>query len=147
MDELVIKGPAKLKGEVAISSAKNACLPLMSAILLFDKPVTLKNAPALRDIYTMTELLKSLGVKVEEQTEGGARNLTFDASHLASHEATYELVKTMRASIFVLGPLLARLGKAKVSLPGGCAIGTRPIDLHLSNLEKMGAFLSVTREK
>jgi len=134
MDKLIISGPCTLSGNVRISRAKNAYLPILAAVLLSDKPIHLKNIPELQDIKTMIKLLSNLGVQV---TKNG-NVTTFDASTLNSHEATYDLVKTMRASIFVLGPLLARLGKAKVSLPGGCAIGTRPIDLHLSNLEKMG---------
>lgn len=134
MKKLKINGPCKLSGEVSISRAKNAYLPILAAVLLSDKEIRLKNLPDLRDIKTMVKLLTNLGVEVRE--EG---NVTiFNAKNLSSHEATYELVKTMRASIFVLGPLLSRLNKAKVSLPGGCAIGTRPIDIHLKNLEKMG---------
>ncbi|MFG1494953.1 UDP-N-acetylglucosamine 1-carboxyvinyltransferase [Halobacteriovorax sp. GFR7] len=133
MDKIIVKGPARLSGEVEISPAKNACLPILAAILLTDKKVTLTNLPQLRDINTMLKLLEMMGV----QCDRNGKDITFDASTLSSHEATYELVKTMRASIFVLGPLLSRLGKAKVSLPGGCAIGTRPIDIHLDNLEKM----------
>jgi UDP-N-acetylglucosamine 1-carboxyvinyltransferase len=134
MDKLIITGPCTLSGSVRISRAKNAYLPILAAVLLSDKPIHLKNIPELQDIKTMIKLLSNLGVQV---TKNG-NITTFDASTLNSHEATYDLVKTMRASIFVLGPLLARLGKAKVSLPGGCAIGTRPIDLHLTNLEKLG---------
>ena len=133
MDKIIVKGPARLSGEVEISPAKNACLPILAAILLTDKKVTLTSLPKLRDINTMLKLLEMMGV----QCDRNGKDITFDASTLSSHEATYELVKTMRASIFVLGPLLSRLGKAKVSLPGGCAIGTRPIDIHLDNLEKM----------
>ena len=134
MKELKINGPCKLSGEVSISRAKNAYLPILAAVLLSDKEIRLKNLPDLRDIKTMVKLLTNLGVEVREED-----NITiFNAKSLSSHEATYELVKTMRASIFVLGPLLSRLNKAKVSLPGGCAIGTRPIDIHLKNLEKMG---------
>jgi UDP-N-acetylglucosamine 1-carboxyvinyltransferase len=139
MDQLLIKGPTKLEGEVRVSRAKNAYLPILAAVLLTDKPVHLKNLPALRDIRTMMKLLENLGVKIHRNGDV----TTFDASNLSSHEATYELVKTMRASIFVLGPLLARLKKAKVSLPGGCAIGTRPIDIHLTNLEKLGAKITL----
>lgn len=139
MQKLIVQGPAKLNGEVKISRAKNAYLPILAAVLLTDKRVRLKNLPALRDINTMMELLSNLGVKITKEGEYTA----FDASQLQSHEATYELVKTMRASIFVLGPLLSRLKKAKVSLPGGCAIGTRPIDIHLTNLEKMGAKITL----
>ena len=126
MDKLIITGPSTLSGNVRISRAKNAYLPILAAVLLSDKPIHLKNIPDLQDIKTMIKLLSNLGVQVSKKGE----ITTFDASTLNSHEATYDLVKTMRASIFVLGPLLARLGKAKVSLPGGCAIGTRPIDLH-----------------
>jgi UDP-N-acetylglucosamine 1-carboxyvinyltransferase len=135
MDKLLIKGPAKLSGSISISRAKNAYLPILSAVLLSDKPIHLKNIPELRDINTMIKLLGNLGVKVEKK----GNITTFDASNLTSHEATYDLVKTMRASIFTLGPILTRMKKAKVSLPGGCAIGSRPIDLHLSSLEKLGA--------
>jgi UDP-N-acetylglucosamine 1-carboxyvinyltransferase len=139
MDKLIISGPCKLAGTVKISRAKNAYLPILAAVLLSDKPIHLKNIPELQDIKTMIKLLSNLGVKVEKKGE----MTSFDASTLNSHEATYDLVKTMRASIFVLGPLLARLGKAKVSLPGGCAIGTRPIDLHLTNLEKLGCEINL----
>jgi UDP-N-acetylglucosamine 1-carboxyvinyltransferase len=134
MDKLIITGPCVLKGNVRISRAKNAYLPILAAVLLSDKPIHLKNIPDLQDIKTMMKLLSNLGVQISKNGDV----TTFNASMLNSHEATYDLVKTMRASIFVLGPLLARMGKAKVSLPGGCAIGTRPIDLHLTNLEKMG---------
>jgi UDP-N-acetylglucosamine 1-carboxyvinyltransferase len=139
MDKLIISGPCKLAGTVKISRAKNAYLPILAAVLLSDKPIHLKNIPELQDIKTMIKLLSNLGVQVEKKGE----ITTFNASTLNSHEATYDLVKTMRASIFVLGPLLARLGKAKVSLPGGCAIGTRPIDLHLTNLEKLGCEINL----
>ena len=139
MDKLIISGPCKLSGTVKISRAKNAYLPILAAVLLSDKPIHLKNIPELQDIKTMIKLLSNLGVKVEKKGE----ITSFDASTLNSHEATYDLVKTMRASIFVLGPLLARLKKAKVSLPGGCAIGTRPIDLHLTNLEKLGCEINL----
>ncbi len=135
MDKLVVNGPCELKGSVKISRAKNAYLPILAAVLLSDKPIHLRNIPDLQDIKTMIKLLKNLGVEVSVNGD----ITTFNAKNLNSHEATYDLVKTMRASIFVLGPLLARLKKAKVSLPGGCAIGTRPIDIHLANLEKMGA--------
>ncbi len=134
MDKLIVNGPAHLAGEIKISKAKNAYLPILAAVLLSDKPVHLKNLPKLRDIQTMKKLLGHLGVEVEEKGE----ITTFNAANVTSVEATYDLVKTMRASIFVLGPLLSRFKKAKVSLPGGCAIGTRPIDLHLTNLKKLG---------
>ncbi len=139
MDKLLIKGPAKLSGKVSISRAKNAYLPILSAVLLSDKPIHLKNIPELRDINTMIKLLGNLGVKIEKK----GNVTTFDAGELTSHEATYDLVKTMRASIFTLGPILTRMKKAKVSLPGGCAIGSRPIDLHLTSLEKLGATISL----
>lgn len=139
MDKLIISGPCTLSGNVRISRAKNAYLPILAAVLLSDKPIHLKNIPDLQDIKTMIKLLSNLGVQVSKKGD----ITTFDASTLNSHEATYDLVKTMRASIFVLGPLLARLGKAKVSLPGGCAIGTRPIDLHLTNLEKLGCEITL----
>jgi len=139
MDKLIISGPCTLSGTVRISRAKNAYLPILAAVLLSDKPIHLKNIPDLQDIKTMIKLLSNLGVQVSKNGD----TTTFDASTLNSHEATYDLVKTMRASIFVLGPLLARLGKAKVSLPGGCAIGTRPIDLHLTNLEKLGCTINL----
>ena len=135
MDKLIIEGPSKLSGTVKISRAKNAYLPILAVVLLNDKPVHLKNLPELRDIRTMLTLLQNLGVRIDQRDNV----TTLDPSNLSNHMATYELVKTMRASIFVLGPLLARLGKARVSLPGGCAIGTRPIDIHLENLKKMGA--------
>jgi len=140
MDKLIITGPSTLSGTVHISRAKNAYLPILAAVLLSDKPIHLKNIPNLQDIKTMIKLLQNLGVTVT--TDGNTT--TFDASTLNSHEATYDIVKTMRASIFVLGPLLARRKAAKVSLPGGCAIGTRPIDLHLTNLEKLGCEINLT---
>jgi UDP-N-acetylglucosamine 1-carboxyvinyltransferase len=140
MDKLIVTGPATLSGSVQISRAKNAYLPILAAVLLSDKPIHLKNIPNLQDIKTMIKLLSNLGVTV---TVDG-NTTTFDASTLNSHEATYDIVKTMRASIFVLGPLLARRKAAKVSLPGGCAIGTRPIDLHLTNLEKLGCEINLT---
>ncbi len=139
MDKIRIQGPCKLSGEVSISRAKNAYLPILAAILLTDKEVRLKNLPGLRDIKTMLKLLGNLGVEISYEGD----ETIFNASKLESYEATYDLVKTMRASIFVLGPLLGRLKKAKVSLPGGCAIGTRPIDIHLRNLEKMGVTIDL----
>lgn len=135
MEKLKIIGGKPLKGIVPISPAKNAYLPILASLCLTDRPVELLDIPQLRDMTTMMRLLQNLGVQVDETEKG----LSFDASKIHSYEATYDLVKTMRASIFVLGPLLARFKKARVSLPGGCAIGTRPIDIHLSNLEKMGA--------
>lgn len=139
MDKLIVSGPASLNGEVVISKAKNAYLPLLSATLLTDEVIKFHDMPELRDIATMNKLLSHLGVDIEQDE----RTFSYRAKDNSSCEATYELVKTMRASICVLGPLLARFKRAKVSLPGGCAIGTRPIDLHLSNLEKMGAEITL----
>lgn len=139
MDKIIVDGPCKLEGSVKISKAKNAYLPILSGVLLSDKKITLNEIPNLRDINTMLTLLGNLGVGIERD----GNTVVLDPSTLNSHEATYDLVKTMRASIFTLGPILTRLHKAKVSLPGGCAIGTRPIDLHLSNLEKMGAKITL----
>ncbi len=139
MDKFVINGPAKLSGTVEVSKSKNSTLPIMASTLLFDKPVTLKNLPELRDIATMKKLLEKLGVKIEQR---GSETI-FDSSELTFCEATYEMVKTMRASVLVMGPLLTREKRAVVSLPGGCAIGARPIDIHLSGLEKLGAKVSM----
>lgn len=135
MDKLRITGGQKLHGEIIISGAKNAALPILCASLLTAEPVHLLNVPKLRDIDTTCKLLNQLGVK----TEATEASLTLDASDVTSLEAPYELVKTMRASILVLGPLLARFGEARVSLPGGCAIGQRPVDQHIKGLRAMGA--------
>lgn len=139
MDKLLIKGPVKLNGEVTISKAKNAYLPLMAACILAEEEVRFKEVPKLRDIGTMNKLLSHLGVEIKEE----GSDICYHLNELKSDEAPYELVKTMRASICVLGPMLSRFKKGKVSLPGGCAIGTRPIDLHLKNLEKMGAHIEL----
>ncbi len=141
MDRIVVRGGAELRGRIPIGGAKNACLALMPAALLTDEPLTLTNAPRLADIRTMTELLVSLGVEAAALQSG--RVLALGAADLRSHLAHYDIVRKMRASILVLGPLLARAGRAVVSLPGGCAIGARPVDLHLSGLEKMGATLDL----
>jgi len=146
MDRIRIKGGARLKGEIAISGAKNATLPLMVACLLSEETLTLSNVPWLADVAFMAELLRSFGVDVsyaraEKPGEGG--RLTLSAARIASTTAEYDLVRKMRASFFVLGPMLARTGKAKVSLPGGCAIGARPVDLHLKALEKLGATIEL----
>ena len=122
-----------------MSCAKNAYLPIMAGVLLCEEPVILKDLPSLRDLRTMERLLQNLGCRIDDHPEG----TFFDPSEISHCEANYNLVKTMRASICVLGPLLGRLGKAKVSLPGGCAIGTRPIDIHLKNLAKLGAELNI----
>lgn len=143
MEKLVITGGNRLEGDIDISGAKNAALPLMCAPLLTDEPVTLTNLPRLADISTLTDLLNHLGATVTiAGGNGGAltgRSMTFDASNIADTLAPYDIVRKMRASIIVLGPLVARAGEAIVSLPGGCAIGNRPIDLHLKALEALGA--------
>ncbi len=142
MDQLRIRGGRRLAGEIVISGAKNAALPEMCAALLTAERVQLHNVPSLNDVTTMARLLKTLGVDLE-MTERGAHSLALTASDVTSREAPYELVKTMRASILVLGPLLARFGEARVSLPGGCAIGTRPVDQHIKGLQAMGADIVV----
>lgn len=136
MDKFRIKGGKPLKGSVSISGAKNSALPCMAAALLTPETVTLHNLPYARDIITQRRLLEDLGATVLTPE---LRTHKINASHIEIFEAPYELVKTMRASVLALGPLLARFGKAKVSLPGGCAIGARPIDLHLSGFEQLGA--------
>ncbi len=140
MDKLVITQSSALSGDVVISGAKNAALPLLMASLLCDSPITFNNVPALRDITTSVKLLEGMGTHI---TYNNKNSLTLDASKLSSTVASYELVRTMRASILVLGPLLARHGHADVSLPGGCAIGARPVNLHLTGLEAMGAKIDV----
>jgi UDP-N-acetylglucosamine 1-carboxyvinyltransferase len=142
MDKLVIRGGRRLAGEVAISGAKNAALPELCAALLTDEPVTLANVPGLHDVATALKLLRNLGVAAERSVQQPDR-VTLQASDVTSREAPYELVKTMRASILVLGPLLARFGEARVSLPGGCAIGSRPVDQHIKGLQAMGAQVEV----
>jgi len=145
MDKLQITGGRPLRGEVEVSGAKNAALPCLCASLLTADAVTLENVPQLNDIGTTLRLLRRLGVKAERhgsEDEPGDR-VTLEASQVDSLEAPYELVKTMRASILVLGPLLARFGEARVSLPGGCAIGQRPIDQHIKGLAAMGADISI----
>lgn len=134
MDKIVIEGGTPLHGEIAISGAKNAALPLVTAALLSPETQIIHNFPDLRDTRTILALLEALGV-VWEKT---GNTLTINSNTLTSYEASYDLVKTMRASVLVLGPLLARLGKARVSLPGGCAIGARPIDFHLQGFEQLG---------
>jgi UDP-N-acetylglucosamine 1-carboxyvinyltransferase len=138
MDQFLIKGGKALRGTVAISGAKNSALPVMAAALLTAEPVRLHNIPKVRDLITMSKLLSFMGARVSV-TEIPASDYVIEAATLSDAVAPYELVKTMRASILTLGPLMARVSVARVSLPGGCAIGARPIDLHLSALEKMGA--------
>lgn len=144
MDKIVIQGEAPLSGRVPISGAKNAALPIMAAALLTDEPCTLKSVPGLMDVRTMARLLAHLGVRVEPEM-ARAETVRLQNGNLDNFEAPYELVKTMRASILVLGPLLARHGQARVSLPGGCAIGARPVNLHLKGLEAMGARITLTQ--
>ncbi|HEX2139604.1 MAG TPA: UDP-N-acetylglucosamine 1-carboxyvinyltransferase [Woeseiaceae bacterium] len=140
MDKLLITGGARLEGEITISGAKNAALPILAGTLLAAEPVTIGNVPHLKDVSTTITLLQSMGATV---TFDDKLNLEVDVSDATRHRAPYELVKTMRASILVLGPLLSRFGEADVSLPGGCAIGARPVNLHVSGLQAMGADVSV----
>jgi UDP-N-acetylglucosamine 1-carboxyvinyltransferase len=140
LDKLIIKGGEPLNGEVTISGAKNAALPILCASLLAETPLQLSSIAALKDIGTTLKLLEIMGVKVDRNAD----KVSLDASEVTSFEATYEMVKTMRASILVLGPLLARFGSARVSLPGGCAIGSRPVDLHIKGLQAMGAAIHIT---
>src|SRR5262245_50856199 len=139
MDKLRVTGGRPLEGEVRISGAKNAALPMMCAALLGDKPLRLSNVPRLMDTATMAKLLGLLGVEVERSEN----EITLSSKEISNPTASYELVKTMRASILVLGPLLARCGEAKVSLPGGCAIGARPVDQHIKGLQAMGAEIDI----
>ncbi len=140
MDKIRIQGPCRLQGTVRASGAKNAVLPEMAATLLLEGPVTLRNVPVVRDVQTMLKVLRHLGVR-SLKLEGNS--LSAEGGAAGDPEAPYDLVRTMRASILVLGPLLARLGRAKVSLPGGCAIGARPIDYHIEALRRMGADVAI----
>ncbi|MES2227164.1 MAG: UDP-N-acetylglucosamine 1-carboxyvinyltransferase [Pseudomonadota bacterium] len=142
MDKLLIRGGRRLEGAVAISGAKNAALPELCAALLTAEPVSLRNVPRLHDVSTALKLLGSMGVAIERSAVR-ADVVTLSAAALGAKEASYELVKTMRAAILVLGPLLARFGEARVSLPGGCAIGSRPVDQHIKGLQAMGAEITV----
>ncbi|GAA6149368.1 UDP-N-acetylglucosamine 1-carboxyvinyltransferase [Pseudooceanicola nitratireducens] len=141
MDQIIVTGNGPLNGAIPIAGAKNACLTLMPATLLSEEPLTLTNAPRLSDIRTMTALLQSLGAEVTAMNDG--KVLALSSHGLDNHTADYDIVRKMRASILVLGPMLARDGHAVVSLPGGCAIGARPVDLHLKALEAMGAELDL----
>jgi UDP-N-acetylglucosamine 1-carboxyvinyltransferase len=140
MDKLIVRGGKTLHGEVLISGAKNAALPELCAALLTAEPVTLHNVPQLQDVSTMLKLIRNMGVTAERDETG---QVVINAGGLSSPEAPYELVKTMRASVLALGPLLARFGEATVSLPGGCAIGSRPVDQHIKGLQAMGADIVV----
>ncbi|MEO8079533.1 MAG: UDP-N-acetylglucosamine 1-carboxyvinyltransferase, partial [Caldimonas sp.] len=142
MDKLRIRGGRPLQGEIVISGAKNAALPELCAALLTAEPVRLANVPRLHDVATMQKLLRTMGVGIEVGADGDS-TVTLDAAAVASREAPYDLVKTMRAAILVLGPLVARFGEARVSLPGGCAIGTRPVDQHIKGLQALGADIVV----
>jgi len=137
MDKIVVEGGARLSGRIPIGGAKNAALPLLAAALLPTGASIFKNVPALADVRTMAKLLRMLGWDVEDDAKGHSTRIA--PTKKQKLEAPYELVKTMRASVLVLGPLVARYGRARVSLPGGCAIGARPIDQHLKGLEAMGA--------
>lgn len=141
MDYLQINGPSRLQGTVSIAGAKNAALPLIAAALLSDRSVAIENLPDVVDIQTMLKLLGKLGAEIVHDKHSA----TIDCSHIGQTRATYDIVKTMRASILVLGPLLSRFGTCEVSLPGGCAIGQRPIDLHLKALEQMGAQITIKK--
>lgn len=141
MDSIIVRGNGALNGQIPIAGAKNACLTLMPATLLSEEPLTLTNAPRLSDIRTMTQLLRSLGAEVAAMQDG--KVLAMTSHNISNHRADYDIVRKMRASILVLGPMLARDGHAIVSLPGGCAIGARPVDLHLQALEAMGAELEL----
>ena len=140
MQQITIRGGKTLKGEVKISGAKNAALPILAATILTNDKSVVRNVPQLRDVDTFSRLLASLGAVIKKE---GKNRLTIDSSKIFSHEAPYELVKTMRASVLVMGPLLARFGETKVSLPGGCAIGARPINLHLKGFELMGGKIKI----
>ncbi len=142
MDKLLIRGGRPLKGEVSISGAKNAALPQLCAALLSEEPVTLRNVPQLQDVATILKLLRHMGAQAE-RSGSPSDEVRIDASRIGAPEAPYDLVKTMRATIMVLGPLLARFGQARVSLPGGCAIGSRPVDQHIKGLQLMGADIVV----
>ena len=140
MDKLLIQGGTRLSGQVRISGAKNAALPILAGTLLTKEPVTIRNVPHLKDVTTTISLLQTMGAQV---TVDDQLNVEVDASELTHRTAPYELVKTMRASILVLGPLVARFGEADVSLPGGCAIGARPVNLHVTGLQALGAHVVV----
>ena len=143
MDKILVRGGRPLHGTVRISGAKNAALPCMVASLLTEDELTLLNIPWVRDIQTTGQLLAELGCEVDLNKAADSHVCSLSSRQLNSWEAPYELVKTMRASVLVLGPLIARFGSARVSLPGGCAIGARPIDLHIKALEKLGAKITI----
>ena len=144
LEKLVIKGGNQLNGRVRVSSAKNAVLPIIAATLLASTPSKLLEIPNLEDVGTISQVIESLGVKITRNEADD--EIIFDASMLTATEAPYELVRKMRASFLVMGPLLARKGEAKISMPGGCAIGARPIDLHLKAFEALGAKIEITED-
>ena len=139
MDSLVIDGGKKLEGNIPISGSKNTCLPMMIASLMTNEPVKIKNIPMLSDVKTLISILESIGSSVKYEKD----EIILETKEIINHKASYDLVKKMRASFWVLAPLLLRQGYAEVSLPGGCAIGTRPIDIYLEILKKMGVDISV----
>src|SRR5262245_3287409 len=143
MDQIRIRGGNPLKGKITISGAKNAALPLMAATLLTPEKLVLENLPELADITTMGKLLEQFGTRFAVQKDGETAKGLFETASITGSVAPYDLVRKMRASILVLGPLVARCGKARVSLPGGCALGTRPVDLHIAGLQKMGATIDL----
>jgi UDP-N-acetylglucosamine 1-carboxyvinyltransferase len=143
VEKLAIQGGNQLKGEITITGAKNAALPILCAALLSSEPITLHNLPDLKDVRTILKILAQMGLKVNFPNPDDRSVVILDGSNIHTPEASYELVKTMRASILVLGPLLARFGHAKVSLPGGCAIGARPVDQHIKGLKAMGADIHI----
>jgi UDP-N-acetylglucosamine 1-carboxyvinyltransferase len=140
MDKLVIRGPSCISGQVEVSGSKNAALPILMGCLLAETPVTLSNVPHLRDVTTSLQLLATMGCEVMMDER---LNITLDCSEIRNKQAPYELVKTMRASILVMGPLLSRFGEARVALPGGCAIGSRPVDIHVEGMKQMGASIDI----
>src|SRR5688572_27903926 len=141
MQKILVEGGVPLHGDVQVSGAKNAVLPILCATLLADEPVAIGNVPHLHDVVTTAKLLTGLGAGIAHDADGS--HLTVDPRSVDSHVAPYELVRTMRASVLVLGPLVAKYGAAEVSLPGGCAIGSRPVDLHIKALEALGAEIVV----
>ena len=136
---MIIKGEAEIKGSISVKGSKNSALPIMVSALLSDNTLKLKNIPKLNDIKNMSKLLRSYGSVIKESTD----TLEINCKKIVNKDTDYDIVRKMRASILILGPMLARFGKAKISLPGGCAIGTRPIDIHLGGLKKLGANFTV----
>ncbi len=144
MDSIIVKGGKRLSGEVVVSGAKNAALPILASSLLADGEHTYRNVPELADVHTMVKVLRTMGCDAERLDGPERKTVKVHVKGPITPEAPYELVKTMRASVLVLGPLVARFGRARVSMPGGCAIGARPIDQHLKGLKAMGAEITLT---